>query len=637
MNGVAVAPSRNYVRGCAAASLVLATAALLVYRATLLPGLDFGDTAAFQDAGGAREVTPRQGYPLYFALGNLVVWTVGGEPAYGMNLASALWGALACGVLAWVTAVLTRSVAAGAFSGALLAVSYTFWSQAVIAEVYTLHVLLMGLCIGALLWWHRRPRSMRRLAVVFGAYALGFGNHLMMVLLAPTVALFLLLHAPEGARGLLRTRVILLAGAMAALGALQYAWNLSSLWTNPVPPESVAEGLRTFWFDVTKTDWRETMVLGVHESALRPRLAMYGFDVRQQFGIVGILLAAIGALWLAATAWRTLAALAAGWLISVAFAYTYNVGDAHVFFIPSHVFVALAAGGGAAVLIGASGRFGPLAATLLLAFPAWRAADTWPAVDRSGDDRPLRLVRQLTAGLEPERALLVADLNWQLQNGLDYYAHHVRPELLVLRGADRALTLPWLIAANLDAGRDIVLTPASARLLARAYGDLFTIEPDTPVPVLAERLDALEPGAPYVLALLRAYPDVPLDTEELAGAVRRLTGGTTLVPADGVYTVMAGLAGKRPVLLRAERRPFRTSLELGDLRVEVRMESWLPPDTMRRAGFGHVIVNRRHVLTVERGVSVVGLDEGGRVRLTEYASSLFAPLPRLRIRARPGA
>ena len=48
MNGVAVAPSRNYVRGCAAAGLVLATAALLVYRATLLPGLDFGDTADFR-------------------------------------------------------------------------------------------------------------------------------------------------------------------------------------------------------------------------------------------------------------------------------------------------------------------------------------------------------------------------------------------------------------------------------------------------------------------------------------------------------------------------------------------------------------------------------------------------------------
>jgi hypothetical protein len=66
------------------------------------------------------------------------------------------------------------------------------------------------------------------------------------------------------------------------------------------------------------------------------------------------------------------------------------------------------------------------------------------------------------------------------------------------------------------------------------------------------------------------------------------------------------------------------------------MESWLPPDTMRRAGFGHVIADRHHVLTLERGVSVVALGENGRTRLAGYASGLFAPEPRFRIRAVPG-
>jgi hypothetical protein len=58
---------------------------------------------------------------------------------------------------------------------------------------------------------------------------------------------------------------------------------------------------------------------------------------------------------------------------------------------------------------------------------------------------------------------------------------------------------------------------------------------------------------------------------------------------------------------------------------------------MRRAGFGHVIVNRRHVLTLERGVSLVALGENGDTRLAGYASGLYAPEPRFRIRARPGA
>ena len=56
------------------------------------------------------------------------------------------------------------------------------------------------------------------------------------------------------------------------------------MYTSLVPPASLGEALQAFWFDVTKSDWRSTMIMGVDESALRPRLAMYWFDVTQQFG-----------------------------------------------------------------------------------------------------------------------------------------------------------------------------------------------------------------------------------------------------------------------------------------------------------------------------------------------------------------
>ncbi len=48
--------------------------AFALYRATLLPGFDFGDTASFQTMAGSPLITPRDGYPLYFALGSLFVW-----------------------------------------------------------------------------------------------------------------------------------------------------------------------------------------------------------------------------------------------------------------------------------------------------------------------------------------------------------------------------------------------------------------------------------------------------------------------------------------------------------------------------------------------------------------------------------
>lgn len=663
------AARRRGLRAATAAVLCVAVVAFAAYRATLLPGLDFGDTAAFQDAGGQIDVTPRQAYPLYFALGNLVVWTVGGEPAHGMNLASALWGAAACGVVTGLAIALTGSALAGSFTGLLWLGSYTFWSQAVIAEVYTLHILMLAASLSCLVWWSNRPASLGRLACFFAVYALGFGNHLMMVLLMPAAIVFLALNMPGGVRGLLRGRVMALAVALAAAGALQYAWNLREMWASPVPPASVAEALRTFWFDVTKTDWRSTMVLGVHESALRARLGLYWFELHQQFGTPAVALAIVGIIALAVRCWKRATLFAIAYLVATAFAYTYNVGDAHVFFLPSHLFVALAAGYGVLALAEAAARVcsgsgvgrirtraaessagsgfsrirtREVAALLLLAallYPAWRVYDTWPAVDRSGDTRPQALLNGLAGDLSPERTLLVADLNWQLQNGLDYYARHVRPELAYLHGVDRVMTLPWLIAANQAIGREVLVTDTTARVLREAYGPLFTIEPDDRAAAapLADRLTSLDGSLVYAIALLRPYPDVPFDAAELDAAIRRLTGGTATMPHDGVYTVMAGHVGGKPLLVRSERRPFRTKLSIDGLALDIRMESWLPPDTMRRAGFGHVIANRAHVLTLERGVSLVTLAPDGRVVQATYASGLFAPLRRYVVKRGPAA
>ena len=60
----------------------------------MLPGLDFGDTASFQTMVGSPIITPRDGYPLYFAVGAVFLRLTGGDPAHSLNLASAVTGAL---------------------------------------------------------------------------------------------------------------------------------------------------------------------------------------------------------------------------------------------------------------------------------------------------------------------------------------------------------------------------------------------------------------------------------------------------------------------------------------------------------------------------------------------------------------
>lgn len=627
---------------------ILAVIAFLLYSSTLLPGQDLGDTASFQAIAGERLLTPRQGYPLYFAVIGLFVHALPVEAARATNLASAVAAAVAVGLVVLVGAELGGTLVAGLVAGLLLAGSYTFWSQAIIAEVYALHLLIVGACLLALISWYRRP-SMWRLGLFFAVYALGFGNHLSMVLLFPGFALFLLIAAPGGPREMVRPRVVLLALGLASLFTLQYAWNFSSLLDEP-GHRGYGELLRNFWFDVTKSDWRANMVYGIPESTLSDRFAMYWFDLRQQFGVPGALAALVGAVWLLWRRWRVGVMLLALWLANWLFAFTYNVGDTHVFYLSSHLVVALAAGCGAGWVVlamrdtAASRRLVAwqkvlsagtvwLVIAVVVAYPAWRAFDTYPAMDRSGDREPTRFLDQLTAGMDGGREILGTDMNWQLHNGLDYYAKDTRPDLVVFNLPDTLLYFPFLVATNAALGRQIVLTEGAATMVRDLYGHLFSLDRDPRLPVesLSERVATLPPGTRYVLAVIEAYPESPIDPTALSAATRQLGLRPDDLPT-GRYAAVVGRVGERPVARLSGATPFRARTDLAGQLVDVRIECWLPADTIRRAGFGHVIVKGRHVLTLDRGVSFVALGPDGAATLRAWDPGLYAPQPRFIVR-----
>src|SRR4030095_6348307 len=183
---------------------------------------------------------------------------------------------------------LSGSIGAAVGAALLFAASYTFWSQAVIAEVYALHIALILLTMLLLLRWAESP-TYARLTLFFAVYAAAFGNHLSMLLLAPAFTVLLFLEAPGGWRSLVAARVVATALVCAASGASQYWWNLRTLWLLPGidPPAGAIDALQRFWFDVTKSDWRDTMVLNVPQSMVGDHSAMYWFDLKQQFGVAG--------------------------------------------------------------------------------------------------------------------------------------------------------------------------------------------------------------------------------------------------------------------------------------------------------------------------------------------------------------
>jgi len=614
-----------------ATACVVATVAFWAYTRTLLPGVDLGDTGGFQAAVLWPEQSARRAYPLYYTLATPFITLVSAEnPARGLNLFSAIWAAIAVGLLAVATGRLTTSALAGAASGLLLAFSFTFWTQAIIAEVYSLHLALIAGCLLALQAFASSPTTLR-LAIFFALYAVAFGNHLGMILFLVPFTVFLLQVHPRP-RELVMPSTMLLAIVIAVAGALQYLPTFLFVWSSIDAPAQWSDRVAAFWLDVTKADWREEMVLGVQSSQMWNRLQMWAWDARQQFGIAGLALAALGAarVWSLSRPWAVFLWLA--YAISTTFALTYNVGDTHVFLLPGHFLIALAIGVGVAHW--RSARVRQVLTIGALAFAVWRGWDTWPAVDRHADRRADAQLAHLAEGVDGRSALLVSKMDWQLENVLLYSSRYERRDLAWVRLDDVLLHFPYLVRDNLAESRDLVLTADAARGVVAAYANQFPLVLDqTPAPGLAEIVSRIPRGTPYVLTLLLPAPGGrTIDPEDFSTGLAELAGTHVPPRSEASYQVWAGSHGEAPTLYRSSAHPFRTDVLIGGESFTIRMDSWLPEDTFRRGGFAHVLHGRQHALIAERGISLVWLQRDGSPA-TYYGAGLYTPEARFRIPA----
>jgi hypothetical protein len=623
---------RRPAPGAALIACIVATIAFSVYTRTLLPGVDLGDTGGFQAAVLWPETSARQAYPLYYGLARPFVFAVSPDnPALGLNLFSALIGGLATGLLTLLTASLTGSVAAGLAAGLLLAFSHTFWTQSVIAEVYTLHLALIGCCLLALRAYQQRS-STPRLAIFFAVYAVSFGNHLSMILLLLPFALFLLMVQPDR-RALLRLRTVGLAAGIAAAAALLYAPNFLFVWTNIDAPPGWADRVAAFWFDVTKSDWRGTMMLGVDNSELFDRLSMWIWDARLQFGLFGLLTAVAGLARLALIERPWAVLMITAFVINTVFVLTYNVGDPHVFFLPGHFLTALATGALFAGWHTLPRRPAYVAACVLVAYGGWRGWDTWPSATRQGDRRADVLVARVAGGVDDRHAVLLSEMDWQSENALLYSARYERRSLAWLRLAEVLPHLPFFVRDNHSIARDVVLAGNAAQRLTSAFGPPAVLVPDgVPPPALAELAANIPRGTPFVLTLLKPTGGDRLDEDDFDRALSTLAGSAVPRRTESLFQVWAGTGGESAGFHRESDRPFREAFSLLGDKFSIRMESWLPFDTFRRAGFGHVLRGREPLLIVERGVSLLWFERDGSASVA-YDAGLYAPRLRTRIPA----
>jgi hypothetical protein len=229
-----VAGTRLLNRGDILAALLVGVGSLFAYGRTLAPDILYGDSAEFQTLAATLGVAHPSGYALYLLLAKVFTWLPLQNLAWRVNLFSAVMGALALVGIYWMIRLLKGSRGGAILGVVMVGIGRTFWSQTVIAEVYTLAAVTVLAGLLLLFRWHNDP--LRRLRWLFlSAFLVGLSLHITVVVMAPAMALFIcwtLVGLQQPARQWGRTLGVGLAGALPGAAVFLLA-TLALVWHNP--------------------------------------------------------------------------------------------------------------------------------------------------------------------------------------------------------------------------------------------------------------------------------------------------------------------------------------------------------------------------------------------------------------------
>src|SRR5262245_4457677 len=186
-------PEQPLTRLDALLALLVGGLSLALYTRTLAPSVLTSDSAEFQVLAYQVGIAHTPGYPVYMLLAKLFTLLPIGDIAYRVNLFSAFSAAVAVAGVYVATQLLARDRLAAVFAALALAVGFTFWSQAIIAEVYAPGAALVALIWCGLLAWYRTGKRWP-LFLAGACGGLGLGVHSTVALFAPAVLLFLWLN-----------------------------------------------------------------------------------------------------------------------------------------------------------------------------------------------------------------------------------------------------------------------------------------------------------------------------------------------------------------------------------------------------------------------------------------------------------
>jgi hypothetical protein len=305
---------------------------LLLYVATLAPTVMWGDDATLQIAAVEGRLQASAGsHPAWVAAAHVFTRLPLGETAFRVNLTSAIWAALALAAIYGVLRLLAISRPASALAVAAFGVSHTFWAHAVRPEVYAMTLATSAaLALCALAW--SQDGGDWWLGMTGLAFGLALSTHVIVLLYLPALAW---LFVAQRRRVTLRGAAALLAGAVIGLAPLALLLARDAVEQRM----AVGEVFRWALFTFTGYDF-SGQIFRFSTASLGQDAMQWVLFLGYQFVGLALILAVVGSV----IAWKRLPRWQAGFVLLLyvgpaLFAFSYDVGDRYVFFLPSYLAV----------------------------------------------------------------------------------------------------------------------------------------------------------------------------------------------------------------------------------------------------------------------------------------------------------
>lgn len=371
---------------------LLASSLAIIYIITMASGItwanqgaDGGDLISAAATGG---IAHPSGYPTYLLLARLFQFIPIGSLAFRTNLMSAI-SAVCIALIVYDIVNTSQNSIASLASAYAIGLSPLLWSQAVITEVYTLHVLFITI----FLFLSAKNSHHFLFGLIFG---LGMGNHITTILLLP------ILFRKE-------KKVLLQRFSGLTLGLFIYITLPLRAISNPPVNWGDPVTLKNFIWLVSGKLYQGQLFAST-PAAVWGRIQTTAFLFLEQFGWIGLLIGFTGLIiyYKPSRLNHTILWVSFTFLI---FPLIYDTRDSFLYLLPVFLCFTIWIGIGLGNLMETAAKYArqlsPSIGLIFLSILFIQAGTHWNQVDASHDDRAENFGKEIMTQT-PQNAILFA-------------------------------------------------------------------------------------------------------------------------------------------------------------------------------------------------------------------------------------